>query len=102
VTAAIAAFRPKYVSLLTTVQERRSITNRFNAVSGLGGVIGAVDCTHVPIQSPGGDDAEIYRYRKGYFSINVQLVCDFGQWSYMAGHVVNPSTKFEDPTAISS
>ena len=20
-----------------------------------------------------------------------------GQWSYMAGHVVNPSTKFEDP-----
>ena len=27
---------------------------------------------------------------------------DFGQWSYMAGHVVNPSTKFEDPTAIRS
>jgi len=25
-----------------------------------------------------------------------------GQWSYMAGHVVNPSTKFEDPTAIRS
>jgi len=23
---------------------------------------------------------------------------DFGQWSYTAGHVVNPSTKFEDPT----
>ena len=27
---------------------------------------------------------------------------DLGQWSYMAGHVVNPSTKFEDPTAIRS
>jgi len=27
---------------------------------------------------------------------------DFGQWSYMAGHVVNPSTKVEDPTAIRS
>ena len=25
-----------------------------------------------------------------------------GQWSYMAGHVVNPSMKFEDPTAIRS
>jgi len=25
-----------------------------------------------------------------------------GQWSYMAGHVVNPSTKFEGPTAIRS
>jgi len=27
---------------------------------------------------------------------------DLGQWSYMAGDVVNPSTKFEDPTAIHS
>ena len=27
---------------------------------------------------------------------------DLGQWSHMAGHVVNPSTKFEDPTAIRS
>jgi len=27
---------------------------------------------------------------------------DFGQWSYMAGHVVNPSTKCEDPTTIRS
>ena len=23
-----------------------------------------------------------------------------GEWSYMAGHVVNPSTKFEHPTAL--
>ena len=29
------------------------------------------------------------------------LTFDLGQWSYMAGHVINPSTKFEDPTAIS-
>jgi len=27
---------------------------------------------------------------------------DFGQWSYMAGHVVNPSTNFEDLVAIRS
>jgi len=27
---------------------------------------------------------------------------DLGQWSDMAGHVVNPSTKFEDSTAIRS
>jgi len=25
-----------------------------------------------------------------------------GRWSYMSGHVVNPCTKFEDPTAICS
>jgi len=27
---------------------------------------------------------------------------DLGPWSYMAGHVINPSTKFEDPAAIRS
>jgi len=27
---------------------------------------------------------------------------DLGQWSYMTGRVINPSTKFEDPSAIRS
>ena len=36
----------------------------------LPGVIGAVDCTHVPIQSPGGQDEEIYR--KCLFSLSTQ------------------------------
>ena len=30
------------------------------------------------------------------------VTLDLHQWSYMADHVVNPSTKFEDPTAIRS
>lgn len=38
--------------------------------------IGAIDCTHVRIKSPGGLDGEIYRNRKGFFSINVQTICD--------------------------
>lgn len=50
--------------------------NSFFRASRLPGIIGAVDCTHIPIQSPGADDAEMYRNRKGYFSVNVQLVCD--------------------------
>ncbi len=32
------------------------------------------DCTHVAIQSPGGATSELYRNRKGYFSLNVQMV----------------------------
>lgn len=36
-------------------------------------VLGAIDCTHVRIVSPGGDDVEIYRNRKGYFSLNIQV-----------------------------
>jgi len=76
VTAAIASLRPKYVKFPTTNQERRDVMNMFFVQSNLPGVIGAVDCTHIPIQSPGGHDAEIYRNRKCYFSVNVQLICD--------------------------
>ncbi len=35
-----------------------------------------IDCTHIAIQSPGGNTAELFRNRKGYFSINVQAICD--------------------------
>jgi hypothetical protein len=37
-------------------------------------VTGVIDATHIPIQSPGGPRAEIYRNRKTYFSLNVQIV----------------------------
>ena len=40
----------------------------------LPGVIGTIDCTHVKIPCPGGQDAELFHNRKGYFSINVQVV----------------------------
>jgi len=56
--------------------ERRKQMAEQYQLSGLPGVIGAIDCTHVSVQSPGGPDAEIYRNRKGYFSINVQLISD--------------------------
>ena len=39
-------------------------------------VVGAIDCTHVQIQSIGGNLTEVYRNRKGTFSINVQCICD--------------------------
>jgi nuclease HARBI1 len=76
VTRAIAELRDKYVRFPTTAEEQRSIMQLFYGKSRMPGVVGAIDCTHVSIQSPGGEDAEIYRNRKGYFSVNVQLVCD--------------------------
>ncbi|KAH7952053.1 hypothetical protein HPB52_017561 [Rhipicephalus sanguineus] len=45
------------------------------------GVSGCIDCTHVPMKNPGGEDAEVFRNRKGYFSINVQgLSFNFFIW----------------------
>ena len=37
-------------------------------------VVDAIDCTHIKIPSPGRENAELFRNRKGYFSINVQAV----------------------------
>jgi nuclease HARBI1 len=76
VTASIAGLRRKYVKFPQSVQAKRDTMQAFFLKSELPGVIGAVDCTHVPIQSPGSDNGEIYRNRKGYFSINVQLISD--------------------------
>ena len=76
VTQVIASLRPQYVKFPASDQERNDVMQAFFQTSGLPGIVGAVDCTHVAIQSPGCDSAEIYRNRKGHFSINVQLVCD--------------------------
>ncbi|KAG0432420.1 hypothetical protein HPB47_020858 [Ixodes persulcatus] len=35
-------------------------------------VTGCIDCTHVKIKGPGGPNGEVYRNRKGFFSLNVQ------------------------------
>lgn len=76
VTAAIASLREKYVKFPETVDEQRHTMQAFYSRSKMPGIIGAIDCTHIAIQSPGSDNAEIYRNRKGFFSINVQLVCE--------------------------
>ena len=78
--------------------ERRNTMHHFYASSGMPGVIGAIDCTHVPIQSPGGNDAEIYRNRKGYYSINMQLICD--QSGYVSDVVCRWAGSVHDSTVF--
>ncbi|XP_070386061.1 putative nuclease HARBI1 [Dermacentor albipictus] len=59
---------------LPTSAEAKSVKRRFYNIAGFPGVTGCIDCTHVQIISPGGDNAEVYRNRKGVFWINVQAV----------------------------
>ena len=54
--------------------ETEDIKREFHGISGFPGVIGLIDGTQIPIKSPGGDHAELYRNRKGFKSINVQVV----------------------------
>lgn len=74
VSAAIARLRPNYFP-----NDEAALTKTrcdFYKIAKFPKCVGAVDCTHVKIQSPGGNNAESYRNRKGYFSINVQCVCN--------------------------
>lgn len=76
VTEAICTLANIYISLPNTAVEIQEAKEKFYNIARFPMVIGAVDCTHVRIQSPGGDQAERFRNRKGYFSWNVQAVCN--------------------------
>ncbi|XP_070165298.1 putative nuclease HARBI1 [Polyergus mexicanus] len=47
---------------------------KFYEVANFPSVIGCIDCTHIRIANPGGNNGEIFRNRKGWFSLNVQAV----------------------------
>ncbi|KAG0425642.1 hypothetical protein HPB47_027195 [Ixodes persulcatus] len=71
---------------------RRSVTHAFYKIAKFPGVTGCIDCTHVRIRSPGGDDAEVFSNRKGYFSINVQFFDVVASWP----GTVHDSTSFDN------
>lgn len=56
------------------------------------GVIGAIDCTHVAIVPPVKVNRENREYlfvnRKGYHSINVQLVCYYYYYTTLSQRVL--------------
>lgn len=76
VSNAIASLAPLYIKFPQTQQEIKQTQMRFYEIAKFPRTVGALDCTHIKISSPGGDHAEYYRNRKGYFSLNVQAICN--------------------------
>nr|CAH7737744.1 unnamed protein product [Callosobruchus chinensis] len=76
VTRAIAGLYHQFIKLPKTPPEFKGTSQEFYTVARFPKCIGALDCTHVKISSPGGNNAEIFRNRKGFFSFNVQAICD--------------------------
>ncbi|VEN64548.1 unnamed protein product [Callosobruchus maculatus] len=75
VSLALAKLSPRFIKMPRTEEEILKEKQAFYERARLPRIIGSIDCTHVKIQSPGGARAEMFRNRKGYFSINVQTVC---------------------------
>ncbi|XP_024888320.1 putative nuclease HARBI1 isoform X2 [Temnothorax curvispinosus] len=74
VSTILASHLKQYINF-STQQRQRQNTNRFYEVANFPRIIGCIDCTHIRIANPGGNNGEIFRNRKGWFSLNVQVVC---------------------------
>ncbi|XP_017466218.1 PREDICTED: putative nuclease HARBI1 isoform X1 [Rhagoletis zephyria] len=66
----------KWISSKYTEEEKRRAKSSFFASSGIPGVIGCIDGTHIKIVAPEKSLQHLYYCRKGYFSINAMLTCD--------------------------
>ncbi|XP_018360525.1 PREDICTED: putative nuclease HARBI1 [Trachymyrmex cornetzi] len=66
VTDAIARLRPRFIKFPTLTNEIKTEQIKFFYIAQFPRVVGCIDCTHVKIQSFGGNDAEYFRNRKGY------------------------------------
>ncbi|KAL2102183.1 hypothetical protein ACEWY4_001351 [Coilia grayii] len=74
VSLALCRHLPRYVHLPTEA-ECTIIKHKFRQASGIPGIVGCIDGTHVLIQAPS-EHEYLYVNRKGYHSINVQILCD--------------------------
>ena len=62
--------------------EQQQIQHAFYNYCHFPGVIGAIDCSHIPIKYPGGDHGQMFINRKGRSSINVQVILVTNQTTY--------------------
>lgn len=73
VTYALHCIAPRFIQWPSEVAD--NVIDQFARVRGFPGVIGAIDGTHIKIRAPLTDSAS-YINRKGFPSINLQVVCD--------------------------
>lgn len=66
-----------HVHFPRNVDEWNIIKDKFYQMYKMPGIGGCIDCTHIKIQNPGGPDSEVFRNRKGYFSLNVQVCYNY-------------------------
>lgn len=56
VTQAIVTLRPRYIKFPDNQEEKRRVQSDFMTLANFPRVIGAIDCTHIKVQSPGEQD----------------------------------------------
>lgn len=74
VSLALASLKSRFIKMPTTADDLEAAACDMFAFAKFPKCIGSIDCTHIKIQSPGGPNAEYYRNRKGFFSLNIQTI----------------------------
>ncbi|KAI8116175.1 putative nuclease HARBI1 [Lucilia cuprina] len=69
-------FCKKWITFKKTPEEEPDTKQHFYSKYGIPGIIGVVDGTHVRIKSPKSEERHLYYNRKGYYSLNVMIICD--------------------------
>ncbi|XP_017486348.1 PREDICTED: putative nuclease HARBI1 isoform X1 [Rhagoletis zephyria] len=67
----------KWITTQMTEEEQNASKIAFYSKSGFPGVVGCIDGTHVRIISPKKEMQHLYLNRKGYYSLNVMILCDY-------------------------
>ncbi|XP_037934599.1 putative nuclease HARBI1 isoform X2 [Teleopsis dalmanni] len=67
---------PSWIKLEMSDAERSASKRHFMQKFGIPGVVGCVDGTHIRMTKPHRDHHLFYN-RKGYFSINAMIICDY-------------------------
>ena len=61
VSRALANLRANYIRMPGNNEEIAICKEKFFRIARFPRCIGAIDCSHIKIQSPGGDNAELFR-----------------------------------------
>ena len=69
----LALHSARVVKFPANNEEFRANFTKFFRIARFPNVAGCVDCTHIKIKNPGGNNAEVFRNRKGFFFLNVQV-----------------------------
>ncbi|XP_066454588.1 transcription termination factor 4, mitochondrial isoform X1 [Eleutherodactylus coqui] len=75
VISAILKLSDQFIKFPGDAAGLQLIKHGFQGIDGFPNVLGAVGCTHIAI-SPPSEMEQMYRNKKHYHSINVQIICD--------------------------
>ncbi|XP_059056618.1 putative nuclease HARBI1 [Achroia grisella] len=76
VAGALASVSSRFIKMPATIADQEETMRKFRSIANFPTVIGAIDCTHIRIKKINADDGQLYINRKGYPSLNVQVVCN--------------------------